>query len=453
MKYFGISFLDKFHCSKGVCPKTCCKGWQILVDAKTMEKIEQEPADRRKTLLRNIKGQKTDSPQIRKRLGACPYHTGEGLCGLQQEGRTDLMPRVCREYPRRTISYEAFAEIALELACPEVARLFLEEKEPLSMLPWQKEEREILWKIGNEDLPFLEFLQDLRQTMVDEAQTQERVMMLPVSELHDFPGHPFQVRDDEEMEKLAESITQHGVLIPGLVRPRAAGGYEIVAGHRRKFASMKAGIREMPVIVRDMDDDTAVILMVDSNVQRENVLPSEKARAYKMKLDAIKRKAGRPSKENSAQVGQNFSVEKVAEDAGESKSQIQRYIRLNDLIPELLEMVDGNEIKFNPAYELAFLRPEEQAVLYDILQAEEVTPSLSQAQRLKRASQEGQLSEQEIAAIMREEKAQTRDTGKVTLPAKEIEQFFPKSYTPEQKKKVIVKLLASWARQRGEQVR
>ena len=282
-------------------------------------------------------------------------------------------------------------------------------------------------------------------------------MMLPVSELHNFPGHPFQVRDDEEMEKLAESITQHGVLMPGLVRPRAAGGYEIVAGHRRKFASMKAGMREMPVIVRDMDDDTAVILMVDSNVQRENVLPSEKARAYKMKLDAIKRKAGRPSKENSGQLDQNFfnpySVEKIAQDAGESTKQVQRYIRLNELIPQLLEMVDGNEIKFNPAYELAFLRTEEQAVLYDILQAEEVTPSLSQAQRLKRASQEGRLSEQDIAAIMQEEKAQTRDTGKVTLPAKEIEQFFPKSYTPEQKKKVIVKLLASWARQRGEQVR
>ena len=307
--------------------------------------------------------------------------------------------------------------------------------------------------LGGAGLPPLADLFSTSEERALEAQTQERVMMLPVSELHDFPGHPFRVRDDEEMEKLAESITQHGVLIPGLVRPRAAGGYEIVAGHRRKFASMKAGIREMPVIVRDMDDDTAVILMVDSNVQRENVLPSEKARAYKMKLDAIKRKAGRPSKENSAQVGQNFSVEKVAEDAGESKSQIQRYIRLNELIPELLEMVDRNEIKFNPAYELAFLRPEEQAVLYDILQAEEVTPSLSQAQRLKRASQEGRLSEQDIAAIMREEKAQTRDTGKVTLPAKEIEQFFPKSYTPAQKKKVIVKLLASWARQRGEQVR
>ena len=279
-------------------------------------------------------------------------------------------------------------------------------------------------------------------------------MMLSVSELHDFPGHPFQVRDDEEMEKLAESITQHGVLMPGLVRPRAAGGYEIVAGHRRKFASMKAGMREMPVIVRDMDDDTAVILMVDSNVQRENVLPSEKARAYKMKLDAIKRKAGRPSKENSAGIRQNlFSIQKIADDAGEGKTKIQQYIKINDLIPELLEMVDGNEIKFNPAYELAFLRLEEQAVLYDILQAEEVTPSLSQAQRLKRASQEGRLSEQDIATIMREEKAQTRDTGKVTLPAKEIEQFFPKSYTPEQKKKIIVKLLANWARQRGAQER
>ena len=311
--------------------------------------------------------------------------------------------------------------------------------------------------LGGAGLPPLADLFSTSEERALEAQTQERVMMLPVSELHDFPGHPFQVRDDEEMEKLAESITQHGVLMPGLVRPRAAGGYEIVAGHRRKFASMKAGIREMPVIVRDMDDDTAVILMVDSNVQRENVLPSEKARAYKMKLDAIKRKAGRPSKENSGQLVQNFfnpySVEKIAQDAGESTKQVQRYIRLNELIPELLEMVDGNEIKFNPAYELAFLRPEEQAVLYDILQAEEVTPSLSQAQRLKRVSQEGRLSEQDIAAIMREEKAQTRDTGKVTLPAKEIEQFFPKSYTPEQKKKVIVKLLASWARQRGEQER
>ena len=308
--------------------------------------------------------------------------------------------------------------------------------------------------LGGAGLPPLADLFSTSDERALEAQTQERVMMLSVSELHDFPGHPFQVRDDQEMEKLVESITQHGVLMPGLVRPRAAGGYEIVAGHRRKFASVKAGIREVPVIVREMDDDTAVILMVDSNVQRENVLPSEKARAYKMKLDAIKRRAGRPSKENSRQLVGNFeSAEIVGQSAGDSGRQVQRYIRLNELIPELLEMVDGNEIKFNPAYELAFLRPEEQAVLYDILQAEEVTPSLSQAQRLKRVSQEGRLSEQDIAAIMREEKAQTRDTGKVTLPAKEIEQFFPKSYTPEQKKKVIVKLLASWARQRGEQER
>ena len=307
--------------------------------------------------------------------------------------------------------------------------------------------------LGGAGLPPLADLFSTSEERALEAQTQERVMMLPVSELHDFPGHPFRVRDDEEMEKLAESITQHGILMPGLVRPRAAGGYEIVAGHRRKFASMKAGMREMPVIVRDMDDDTAVILMVDSNVQRENVLPSEKARAYKMKLDAMKRQGERTDL-TSAGIRQKLSsVQKIADDAGEGKTKIQQYIKINDLIPELLEMVDGNEIKFNPAYELAFLRPEEQAVLYDILQAEEVTPSLSQAQRLKRASQEGRLSEQDIAAIMREEKAQTRDTGKVTLPAKEIEQFFPKSYTPAQKKKVIVKLLASWARQRGEQER
>ena len=307
--------------------------------------------------------------------------------------------------------------------------------------------------LGGAGLPPLADLFSTSEERALEAQAQERVMMLPVSELHDFPGHPFRVRDDEEMEKLAESITQHGILMPGLVRPRAAGGYEIVAGHRRKFVSMKAGMREMPVIVRDMDDDTAVILMVDSNVQRENVLPSEKARAYKMKLDAMKRQGERTDL-TSAGIRQKLSsVQKIADDAGEGKTKIQQYIKINDLIPELLEMVDGNEIKFNPAYELAFLRPEEQAVLYDILQAEEVTPSLSQAQRLKRASQEGQLSEQDIAAIMREEKAQTRDTGKVTLPAKEIEQFFPKSYTPAQKKKVIVKLLASWARQRGEQER
>ena len=289
----------------------------------------------------------------------------------------------------------------------------------------------------------------------EEAQ-REKVQEIPLEELHPFPNHPFKVLDDDRMLDTAESIREHGVLVPAIARPRTAGGYELIAGHRRKRGCELAGLVTMPVIVRDLDDDAATIIMVDSNIQRESLLPSERAFAYKMKLEAMKRQGSRNDL-TSGQVGQKlksiYSVEKIAQDAGESTKQVQRYIRLNELIPQLLEMVDGNEIKFNPAYELAFLRTEEQAVLYDILQAEEVTPSLSQAQRLKRASQEGRLSEQDIAAIMREEKAQTRDTGKVTLPAKEIEQFFPKSYTPEQKKKVIVKLLASWARQRGEQVR
>ncbi len=223
MKYFGISFLDKFHCSRGTCPKTCCKGWQILVDAKTMEKIEQEPADHRKVLQRNIKGKTTGAPQIRKRLGTCPYHTGEGLCGLQQKGRTDLMPRVCREYPRRTISYGTFAEISLELACPEAARLFLEEKEPLTMLPWQKEEKEILWKIGNEDLPFLEFLQDLRQTMVDEAQTQERFdVALLYRQYRCFDAmHEHLMRD-----KRSEASVVLDAYVSGWQERKQAGGQE-----------------------------------------------------------------------------------------------------------------------------------------------------------------------------------------------------------------------------------
>ena len=284
----------------------------------------------------------------------------------------------------------------------------------------------------------------------------EKIREIPLDQLVPFKDHPFKVIDDESMMDTVQSIREHGILLPLIARPMPDGKYEIVSGHRRSHAGKLAGLETVPVIVRELDDDAAVILMVDSNLQRENILPSERAFAFKMKLEAMKHQ-GQRADLTSGQVGQKlksiYSVEKIAQDAGESTKQVQRYIRLNELIPQLLEMVDGNEIKFNPAYELAFLRPEEQAVLYDILQAEEVTPSLSQAQRLKRASQEGRLSEQDIAAIMREEKAQTRDTGKVTLPAKEIEQFFPKSYTPAQKKKVIVKLLASWARQRGEQVR
>lgn len=308
--------------------------------------------------------------------------------------------------------------------------------------------------LGGAALPPLADLFSSEEERRIEAQTQERVVLVPLSELHDFPNHPFGVRDDDEMQKLAESIEQHGVLMPGLARPRTEGGYELVAGHRRKFASLKARKEAMPVIVREMDDDTAVILMVDSNVQRENVLPSERARAYKMKLEAIKRKAGRPSKENSDQVGQNFdsrfSIEKIAEDAGQSKSQIQRFIHLNELVPELLEMVDKNKLKLNPAYELSFLKPEEQTALFQTLQEEEVTPSLSQAQRLKRESQEGALTASDISAIMQEEKAQTRDAQKITLAAKDVGRYFPPTYTPEQQKKLIIKLLSAWARQHGQ---
>ena len=303
--------------------------------------------------------------------------------------------------------------------------------------------------LGGAALPPLADLFSTSEERQLEAQTQERVLLVPLAELHDFPNHPFEVRDDEEMQKLADSIEQHGILMPGMVRPRAAGGYEIVAGHRRKFASLKAHKETMPVIVREMDDDTAVILMVDSNVQRENVLPSERAKAYKMKLEALKRQGERTDL-TSAQVGQKLSVQKIAEDAGESKSQVQRIIHLNELVPELLEMVDKNKLKLNPAYELSFLKPQEQAVLFETLQAEEVTPSLSQAQRMKRASQEGTLTSGSIADILCEEKAQTREAQKITLAAKEVSRFFPPTYTPEQQKKIILKLLSAWARQHGQ---
>lgn len=303
--------------------------------------------------------------------------------------------------------------------------------------------------LGGTVLPPLADLFSSEEERRIEAQTQERVVLVPLSELHDFPNHPFGMRDDEEMQKLAESIEQHGVLMPGLVRPRAEGGYELVAGHRRKFASLKARKETMPVIVREMDDDTAVILMVDSNVQRENVLPSERAKAYKMKLEAMKRQGERTDL-TSDQLGQKLSIEKIAEDAGQSKSQIQRFIHLNELVPELLEMVDKNKLKLNPAYELSFLKPEEQTALFQTLQEEEVTPSLSQAQRLKRESQEGALTASDISAIMQEEKAQTRDAQKITLAAKEVGRYFPPTYTPEQQKKIIIKLLSAWARQHGQ---
>ena len=282
-------------------------------------------------------------------------------------------------------------------------------------------------------------------------------MMLPVSELHDFPGHSFRVRDDEEMEKLAESITQHGVLMPGLVRPRAAGGYEIVAGHRRKHGSELAGLQNLPCIVREMDDDTATILMVDSNIQRENILPSERAQAYKMKLEAIRRKAGRPAKteeidasENGGQNGHDLrgikSRELLAENSDDSARTIQRYIRLTELSPELQQMVDEKKIGMTPAVEISYLKPEEQQMLLTAIDSEQATPSLSQAQRMKKLSREGKLNDDSMLDIMMEQKKP--EGYNVVLSADKLRKYFPRSYTPQRMEETILKLLDAWLRKR-----
>ena len=278
----------------------------------------------------------------------------------------------------------------------------------------------------------------------------ERVVELPLSELHPFRNHPFKVVDDEKMQDTAQSIREHGVLVPAIVRPREEGGYEIVAGHRRHFASQIAGLDTMPAIVRDLDDDAATIIMVDSNLQRETLLPSERAWAYKMKLDAMKRQAGRPSKDNCSQVGNNFSGQRsselMAQQIGESKNQIFRFIRLTELIPPLLDMVDERKIAFNPAVELSYLKPEEQVELLDAMDSEQATPSLSQAQRLKKFSQEGHLSIDVMRAIMSEEKKSELD--RVTLTSDKLHKYFPKSYTPQQMEQVILKLLEGWYNRR-----
>ena len=283
-----------------------------------------------------------------------------------------------------------------------------------------------------------------------EAQ-QEKVQEIPLAELHPFRAHPFKVRDDERMQDTAQSIREYGVLVPAIVRPRKEGGYEIVAGHRRKRGCELAGLTTMPAIVRNLDDDAATIIMVDSNLQRESLLPSERAFAYKMKLDAMKRQAGRPSKENRDQVGHNFSpgrrsVDLLAENAPDSRNQIQRYIRLTKLIPELLDMVDERKIAFNPAVELSYLKQDEQVMLLDAMDSEQATPSLSQAQRLKRFSQEGNLTHEAMLAIMSEEKK--TDLDKVTLGNDVLRRYFPRSYTPRQMEETIIKLLEQWQRRR-----
>ena len=286
---------------------------------------------------------------------------------------------------------------------------------------------------------------------------QEVIVHVPLSKLHDFPHHPFKVRDDEAMQETAESIRQYGVLVPAIVRPREDGGYEIVAGHRRKHGSELAGLQNLPCIVREMDDDTATILMVDSNIQRENILPSERAQAYKMKLEAIRRKAGRPAKTeetekgvNCDQVGHNFdgkrSVEIIADEAGESKSQIQRYIRLTELSPELQQMVDEKKIGMTPAVEISYLKPEEQQMLLTAIDSEQATPSLSQAQRMKKLSRDGKLNDDTMLDIMMEQKKP--EGYNVVLSADKLRKYFPRSYTPQKMEETILKLLDAWLRKR-----
>ncbi|KAI4452523.1 Nucleoid occlusion protein [Eubacterium plexicaudatum ASF492] len=280
----------------------------------------------------------------------------------------------------------------------------------------------------------------------------EKVMEIPLAELHAFEGHPFKVKDDEAMLETAESVRQYGVLVPAIARPREEGGYELIAGHRRHRASELAEKETMPVIVRDLDDDAATIIMVDSNLQRESLLPSERAFAYKMKLDAMKRQAGRPSKENGSQVGNDFgrkSSELLAEQVGQSKNQIFRFVRLTELIPPLLDMVDEKKIAFNPAYELSFLTKEEQATLMETMDYEQATPSLSQAQRMKKFSQEGKLTGDVMLAIMSEEKKS--DLDKVTFTSDTLRKYFPKSYTPKKMEETIIKLLEQWQRKRQHQ--
>ena len=277
----------------------------------------------------------------------------------------------------------------------------------------------------------------------------EKVMEIPLSELHPFKDHPFKVKDDDAMMETADSIRQYGVLVPAIARPDPNGGYELVAGHRRHRASELAGKETMPVIVRDLDDDQATIIMVDSNLQRESLLPSERAFAYKMKLEAIKHQGARTDL-TSAQVGPKLTAaEKIAENSPDSKSQIKRFIRLTELIPELLDMVDEKKIAFNPAYELSFLKPEEQQMLLDTMDYEQATPSLSQAQRMKKFSQEGKLSEDVMLAIMSEEKK--GDLDKVTLTGDTLRKYFPKSYTPQRMQETIIKLLEQWQRRRQQQ--
>ena len=298
----------------------------------------------------------------------------------------------------------------------------------------------------------LKGLDDLFSTEEKRQEEQrEQVQQIPIDALHPFTNHPFKVLDDEAMTRTVESIAQYGVLAPLIARPRPDGdGYEIISGHRRQYAAKLAGLDTLPVIVRQMSDDAAVILMVDSNLQREHILPSERALAYKMKLDAMRRTSGRPSKENVSQIGtQKRSDQIMAEELGESRNQIQRFIRLTNLIPELLDMVDEKKISFNPAVELSYLDESQQRDFLEAMNDTQNAPSLSQAQRLKKLAQEGHFSYDVAFAVMGEEKKDELD--KVVIKNDTLRKYFPRSYTPKQMEDTIIKLLEQWQRKQQRQ--
>ena len=278
---------------------------------------------------------------------------------------------------------------------------------------------------------------------------EEVVVRLPLTDLHPFPDHPFQVRDDEEMRETIQSVKEYGVIVPAIVRPREEGGYEIVAGHRRKYACEQAGLDTMPVLIRNLDRDAATIIMVDSNLQRENILPSERAKAYKMKLEAIKRQGARNDLTSPKISAKLRSDDEIGQQMGVSGDTVRNYISLTNLVPELMQMVDDGKIALSPAYQIAALKPEEQQMLVTTIDYEQATPSLSQAQRMKKFSQERKLSEDVMLAIMSEEKK--GDLDKVTLTGDTLRKYFPKSYTPQRMQETIIKLLEQWQRRRQQQ--
>ncbi len=293
----------------------------------------------------------------------------------------------------------------------------------------------------------LKSVDDIFQTEENRVDAQrERVQEIPLDQLKPFRNHPFKVRDDQRMLDTVDSIREYGVLVPAIARPDPEGGYELISGHRRKRGCEMAGLQTMPVIIRDLDDDAAVLVMVDSNIQREELLPSERAFAYKMKLEALKHQGAR-SDLTSSQLGTKLRADELlAQQAGESRNQVQRFIRLTELISELLDLVDERKLAFNPAVEVSYLKQDEQRMLLEAMDAEQTTPSLSQAQRLKKFSQEGRLTEEAMSAIMSEEKKS--DMDKVTLRSDTLRKYFPKSYTPKQMEQTIIKLLDVWQKQR-----